>query len=63
MPAIIMASNSPCILIKNMVQGHTVKLGYLRIVHRGMREEDDEKFNIYDECKLIHITYVSNIYT
>ena len=49
MPAIIMASNSPCILIKNMVQGHTVKLGYLRIVHRGMREEDDEKFNIYDE--------------
>ena len=54
MPAIIMASNSPCILIRNMVQGHTVKLGYLRIVHRGMREEDDEKSNIYDEMSEIN---------
>ena len=28
---------------------HTVKLGYLRFVHQGIREEDDEKFNLYDE--------------
>ena len=32
-----------------MAQGHTVKLEYLRIVHQGIREEDDEKFNLYDE--------------
>ena len=44
-----MVSNSSCRLIKNMVQGHIFKLGYLRIVHRCMREEDDEKFNLYDE--------------
>ena len=49
MPAILMASNSPCILIKNMLPGQTVKLGYLRIVHRGMREDDDNSSNIYDE--------------
>ena len=49
MPAIIMASNNPCILIKNMAQGHTVKLGYLRIVHRGMREELDEEHDSIDE--------------
>ena len=49
MPAILMASNSPCILIKNMLPGQTVKLGYLRIVHRGMREDDDNNSNIYDD--------------
>ena len=49
MPAILMASNKPCILIKNMLPGQTVKLGYLRIVHRGMREEDDNNISIYDE--------------
>ena len=49
MPAILMASNSPCILIKNMIPGQTVKLGYLRIVHRGMREDDDNNSNLYDE--------------
>ena len=49
MPAIIMASNKPCIEIKNMVQGHTVKLGYLRIVHRGMREDTEEENNIKKE--------------
>ena len=50
MPAILMASNSPCILIKNMLPGQTVKLGYLRIVHRGMRQDDDNNnSNIYDE--------------
>ena len=32
-----------------MAQGHTVKLEYLRIVHQGIREEDDEKFNLYDQ--------------
>ena len=52
MPAIIMECNSPCILIKNMVEGHTVKLGYLRIVHRGMRETEDE--DEYDEMKDIN---------
>ena len=55
MPAIIMASNSPCILINNMLPGQTVKLGYLRIVHRGMREEDDnETNNIYEEMNEIN---------
>ena len=50
MPAILMASNSPCILIKSMLPGQTVKLGYLRIVHRGMRQDDDNNnSNIYDE--------------
>jgi hypothetical protein len=53
MPAIIMASNKPCIEIKNMVQGHTVKLGYLRIVHRGMREDTEEENN-YHETKEIN---------
>ena len=54
MPAILMASNSPCILIKNMLPGQTVKLGYLRIVHRGMREESDNNSNIYDEMNEIN---------
>ena len=49
MPAILMASNKPCILIKNMLPGQTVKLGYLRIVHRGMREEDDNNISLYEE--------------
>ena len=51
MPAILMASNSPCILIKNMLEGQAVKLGYLRIVHRGMREVTDNNSNIYEEMK------------
>ena len=49
MPAILMASNSPCILIRNMLPGQTVKLGYLRLIHRGMREEIDSNSNIYEE--------------
>ena len=51
MPAILMASNSPCILIKNMLPGQTVKLGYFRIVHRGMREDNDNNSNIYEEAE------------
>ena len=51
MPAILMASNSPCILVKNMLPGQTVKLGYLRLVHRGMREEEEE--NILDDTNEI----------
>ena len=54
MPAILMASNSPCILIKNMLPGQTVKLGYLRIVHRGMRNGSDSNSNIYDEMNEIN---------
>ena len=49
MPAVLMASNSPCVIIRNMLPGQTVKLGYLQIVHRGMREENDNNSNIYDE--------------
>ncbi len=37
-----------------MIQGHTVKLGYLRIFHRGMREENDDKFNLYYEMNEIN---------
>ena len=51
MPAIIMASNTPCITIKNMVEGHTVKLGYLRIVHRGMRQNENDNENEVNEIK------------
>ena len=54
MPAIIMASNKPCITIKNMAEGHTVKLGYLRIIHRGMREEEDEKSDNDEEMSEIN---------
>ena len=54
MPAIIMASNKPCITIKNMAEGHTVKLGYLRIIHRGMREEEDEKSDNDEEVSEIN---------
>lgn len=54
MPAIIMASNSPCILITNMLQGQTVKLGYLRIIHRGMREENESNSNLYDDMNEIN---------
>ena len=32
-----------------MLLGKTVKLGYLRIIHRGMREDDDNNSNLYDE--------------
>ena len=54
MPAILMASNKPCINIKNMLPGQTVKLGYLRIVHRGMREDSDSTSNIYEEMNEIN---------
>ncbi len=43
MPAIIIAANSPCIFISNMKKNCTVKLAYLRILHRGMR---DDSFNM-----------------
>ena len=54
MPAIIMASNSPCIKITNMIPGQTVKLGYLRIIHRGMREENESNSAVYDDMEEIN---------
>ena len=65
MPAIIMDSNSPCILITNVLQGQTVKLGNLSIVYRGMREENESNSNLYDDISEINdqINKQSNINT
>ena len=51
MPAIIIAANSPCIFISNMKKNCTVKLAYLRILHRGMRDDSNNMNNTttYDD--------------
>ena len=50
MPAIIIAANSPCIFISNMKKNCTVKLAYLRILHRGMRDDSNNLNNTtYDD--------------
>lgn len=49
MPAIIVSANTPCLTISNMLPGCTVKIGNLRFLQRGMREETSNINNTYDE--------------
>lgn len=40
-PAIILAQNSPCIKIYNLLPGAAIKIAGLRFLHRGMKRERD----------------------